>query len=90
MLKKIFTKAVLKKTNSLNEAIKNLSKTGLQICFICDGKKINRYNYRWRYKKSYFKKKNLETQIKEVMNKKLYIYSKKFFNKKSKNIDETL
>ena len=55
ILKKIFTKAVLKKTNSLNEAIKNLKNRITNLFYVME--KINRYNYRWRYKKAIFKKK---------------------------------
>ena len=40
MKRKIFSKAILKKSNSINEAIENLANTGLQICFICEGKKL--------------------------------------------------
>ena len=76
MQKKIFTKAVLKKTNSLNEAIKNLSKTGLQICFICEGKKLIGTITDGDIRRAILKKKNLETRIKEVMNKN-YIFIKK-------------
>ena len=76
MRKKIFIKAVLKKTNSLNEAIKNLSKTGLQICFICEGKKLIGTITDGDIRRAILKKKNLETRIKEVMNKN-YIFIKK-------------
>ena len=68
MQKKIFTKAVLKKTNSINDVIKNLSKTGLQICFICDGKKLIGTVTDGDIRRAILKKISLETPIQKIMN----------------------
>ena len=84
MQKKIFTKAILKKTNSLNDAIKNLSKTGLQICFICDGKKLIGTITDGDIRRAILKKKNLETKIKEVMSENYIFIQKNSSIKKAK------
>jgi dTDP-glucose pyrophosphorylase len=86
MKRKIFSKAILKKSNSINEAIENLANTGLQICFICEGKKLIGTITDGDIRRAILKKKNLETQIKEIMNKKFISIKKNSSPNKAKTL----
>ena len=86
MNRKFFTKAILKKTNSINEAIKNLSNSGLQICFVCDGKKLIGTVTDGDIRRAIIKKKNLEEKISEIMNKNYIFIHKNSSIQKAKTL----
>ncbi len=68
MIKKFFNKSILNKNNSIKEAIENLALSGLQICFVCDGKKLLGTITDGDIRRAILKKVNLETKVEKIMN----------------------
>lgn len=67
--KNFFIKSVLKTSNSIREAILNLNNTGLQICFVCDERKLLGTVTDGDIRRAIIKNKNLNNSVKEIMNK---------------------
>ena len=69
MKKKFFTKSILKKKNSIKDAIENLALSKLQICFVCEGRKLLGTITDGDIRRAILKKMSLETEIEKIMNK---------------------
>jgi len=85
MKKNFFSKSIIKKNNSIKDAIKNLSVTSLQICFVCEGKKLLGTVTDGDIRRSILKKVSLETQVNTIMNKN-YISISSNSSKKAKTL----
>lgn len=68
MINKMFHKAVLSKEKTIQEVIKNLSVTNLQICFICEKQKLLGTVTDGDIRRAILKKINLDQPVKKIMN----------------------
>ncbi len=68
MKKIFFSKSLIKKSSSIKDAIRNLSSTNLQICFVCEGKKLLGTVTDGDIRRAILKKISLETSIQKIMN----------------------
>ena len=69
MKKNIFSKAIIKKQNTIKEAIRNLANSSLQICFICENKKLLGTLTDGDIREAILKKISLDSPVKNIMNK---------------------
>ena len=65
---KIFKKAIIRKNSSIKEALQNLQKTGLKICFVCEKKKLLGTITDGDIRRFILKNRNLNLEVKEIMN----------------------